>query len=137
MTIERGLRLIAGFVVLTSIVPAALVSPYYLYAPYPGTALFARSRDLGYRPPARLDGWDGLHSGRAPVPWIDTPRRRKLAAIYFASIFVDDKLAVYDANPLYRLAARLYRPLARWRLRRRFFRLMPERWLFNRLYDIG
>ena len=117
--------------------PRALVSPFYLYAPYPGTALFERAQGLGYTPPAKLDGWDGLHSGRAPVPWIDPPRRRRLAAMYFASIFVDRKLDVYDTRPLYRLAARLYRPIARWRLRKRFFKWMPEAWLFNRLYDIG
>ncbi|MHA1568579.1 MAG: B12-binding domain-containing radical SAM protein, partial [Alphaproteobacteria bacterium] len=101
--------------------PAALVSPFYLYAPYPGTALFERSRQDGYEPPRRLDGWAGLHSGTAPVPWIDRARRRTLSAAYFASIFVDRKLEVYDTRFLYRLAARLYRPIARWRLRRRFF----------------
>jgi len=100
--------------------PAALVSPFYLYAPYPGTALFAKARDLGYRPPDKLDGWAGLHDGRLPVPWIDARRRHRLAAIYFTSIFVDRKLELYDTHPLYRLAARLYRPLARWRLRRRW-----------------
>jgi len=117
--------------------PAALVSPFYLYAPYPGTALFAKARDLGYRPPDKLDGWAGLHDGRLPVPWIDARRRRRLAAIYFTSIFVDRKLELYDTHPLYRLAARLYRPLARWRLRRRWFGLMPERRLFEKLVDVS
>lgn len=117
--------------------PQALVSPFYLYAPYPGTALFERSQELGYRPPARLDGWAGLHDGRLAVPWIDPARRRELAGAYFASIFVDRKLAVYDTKPLFRLAARLYRPIARWRLTRRFFRWMPERWLFEKLVDVS
>jgi len=116
--------------------PDALVSPFYLYAPYPGTALFERARQLGYEPPRRLDGWSGLHSGRAPVPWIDRRRRRRLSAIYFASIFVDHKLEVYDTRPFYRLAAWLYRPFARWRLRHRFFHLMPELPLFRALYRI-
>ena len=117
--------------------PQALISPFYLYAPYPGTALFERVRELGYAPPERLDGWAGLHSGVAPVPWIDQRRRRRLSAIYFASIFADRKLEVYDTRLPYRLAARLYRPIARWRLRRFFFRLMPELRLFRRFYDIS
>jgi len=116
--------------------PQALVSPFYLYAPYPGTALFERARKLGYAPPHRLDGWSGLHSGARPVPWIDRRRRHRLSAIYFASIFVDRKLEAYDTRRFYRLAARLYRPIARWRLRRRFFRLMPELPLFRALYRI-
>lgn len=116
--------------------PAALVSPFYLYAPYPGTALFEKARGLGYCPPERLDGWAGLHSGAAPVPWIDRRRRRELAAVYFASIFVDRKLEVYDTHFLYRWAARLYRPVARWRLRRRFFRLMPELSIFKTFFNI-
>jgi len=117
--------------------PAALISPFYLYAPYPGTRLFDRSRGLGYAPPDRLDGWAGLHDGRLAVPWIDPVRRQRLAAAYFASIFVDRKLEVYDTKPLFRVLARWYRPVARWRLARRFFRWMPERWLFEKLVDVS
>lgn len=117
--------------------PAALVSPFYLYAPYPGTALFDKARLMGYRPPVDLESWGGLHNGRLPVPWLDPRGRRELAAIYFTSIFVDRKLELYDTHPLYRLAARLYRPLARWRLRRRRFGLMPERWLFEKLVNVS
>ena len=114
----------------------ALVSPFYLYAPYPGTALFERARKLGYEPPQRLDGWSGLHSGKRPAPWIDPRRQRRLAAIYFTSIFVDHKLEVYDTRLAYRLAARLYRPIARWRLRHRFFALMPELPIFRAFFRI-
>jgi radical SAM superfamily enzyme YgiQ (UPF0313 family) len=117
--------------------PRALVSPFYVYAPYPGTRLFERAQTLGYRPPERLDGWAGLHDGRLAVPWIDRARRRELAGAYFTSIFVDRKLEVYETNPLFRWAARLYRPIARARLRRRFFRWMPERWLFEKLVDVS
>jgi radical SAM superfamily enzyme YgiQ (UPF0313 family) len=117
--------------------PSALVSPFYVYAPYPGTVLFDEATRLGYAPPQRLDGWAGLHDGRLAVPWIDNARRRKLAAVYFTTIFADRKLDVYDTRPLYRLAARLYRPIARWRLAKRFFKFMPERWLFSRLVNVS
>jgi len=132
--------LAAGFDLMLRLLaenPRALVSPFYLYAPYPGTVLFERSRTLGYQPPARLDGWAGLHDGRLAVPWIDAAHRRMLSGAYFASIFVDRKLQVYDTKPWYCLAARLYRPVARWRLARRFFRLMPEKWLFQKWMDVS
>ncbi len=114
----------------------ALVSPFYLYAPYPGTDLFARAQKMGYEPPDNLEGWSGLHSGTAPVPWINDARRHRLSAMYFTSIFVDHKLEVYDTRFLYRLAAKLYRPIARWRLRHRNFNLMPELPLFRKMYRI-
>jgi hypothetical protein len=70
-------------------------------------------------------------------PWQNKRSNRRNGKIYFLSIFADRKLALYDTKPLYRLLARLYRPIARFRLRHRLLAFMPEAAIFHRLFDIS
>lgn len=43
----------------------------FIYTPYPGTALMAKAKELGYKPPENLEGWVdyGLHA-EGIIPWI-------------------------------------------------------------------
>jgi radical SAM superfamily enzyme YgiQ (UPF0313 family) len=115
----------------------ALVSPWYQFVPYPGTALFDVAVQRGYRPPATLAGWRDHHAGAARAPWLDERRRRENRILYFLSIFVDAKIEQYDANLIIRLLARCYRPIARFRMKRRCFGLLLEAAVFRRLFDIS
>ena len=115
--------------------PSSLISPVYPLAPYPGTELFREAVALGFRPPEHLAEWKDYHLANRSIPWIDDRRRKQIQAMYFLSIFVDEKLEIYDTKPLYRWLARVYRPVARFRLKRGFFKGMPELALFQRLFD--
>ena len=117
--------------------PRCLVSPVYPLSPYPGTELFERAVKLGFEAPKTLEGWKDYHVANDRLPWLDRRGRDTIAAMYFLSIFVDGKLEVYDTKPLYRWLARLYRPIARFRLKRGFFAAMPELSLFHRFFDIS
>lgn len=117
--------------------PGALISPIYQVAPYPGTELFERARAMGFSPPDTLEAWRDYHSGGAKIPWRTTAESVRLGKLYFLSIFIDTKLTLYDTHPAYRLLARLYRPIARFRLRRNILAFMPEYGLFRRLFDIS
>jgi len=117
--------------------PQALVSPMYRLVPYPGTELFHRAVGMGFIAPTTLDGWRNFHAGNIPVPWQSSAQRKRMLKLYFLSIFIDAKLEVYDTNPLYRLLARLYRPIARWRWKKNFLAAMPELFLFNHFFDIS
>jgi len=115
--------------------PSCLISPVYPLAPYPGTELFREAVALGFRPPAHLEEWKNYHLANRSIPWIDDRRRKQIRAMYFLSIFVDRKLELYDTKRAYRLLARLYRPVARFRLKRGWFAAMPELAVFQRLFD--
>jgi len=121
---------------LTKDNPAALVSPVYCLAPYPGTRIFDQSRASGVRFPEHTEAWAGFSLDRPHDPSVGRARAEFLSALYFYSIFIDGKIEEYDTIPGLALAARLYRPLARWRLERRFFSLSPERrlseWIVSR-----
>ncbi|MFH1476702.1 MAG: radical SAM protein [Verrucomicrobiota bacterium] len=43
----------------------------FIYTPFPGTALMAKAKELGYKPPEKLEGWInyGLHA-EGIIPWI-------------------------------------------------------------------
>ena len=114
---------------LTADNPAALVSPVYCLAPYPGTRMFEQAREAGVCFPQRTEDWGSFSLDHPHDPAVGPQRAEFLSALYFYSIFIDDKIAEYDTVPGLALAARLYRPLARLRLKRRFFSLSPERWL--------
>jgi anaerobic magnesium-protoporphyrin IX monomethyl ester cyclase len=115
--------------------PSCLISPVYPLAPYPGTELFREAVGLGFRPPEHLEEWKNYHLANRSIPWLDDKRRKQIQAMYFLSIFVDEKLQLYDTKHIYRVLARLYRPVARFRLKHGFFKAMPELSLFQRLFD--
>ncbi len=117
--------------------PDCLISPIYPLAPYPGTELFTTAVRLGFSPPSHLSDWKNYHLANKRLPWLSRRRRRHIMAMYFLSIFIDAKLDLYDTKPLYRSLARLYRPLARFRLRRGWYLGMIELRLFQRLFDIS
>ncbi len=52
-----------------------------LYTPYPGTALFAESLQLGFVPPDTLEGWIDLDWHSLHLPWITSKQRKTLEGI--------------------------------------------------------
>jgi radical SAM superfamily enzyme YgiQ (UPF0313 family) len=111
----------------------AQISPIYAYTPYPGTALASFIAKSGHRLPSVEDltqqGWSVSRA-----PWVAPRLARELAAIYSASLFVDDKLTVYRPGRLTRAALAVLRPLSRWRLRRRMFSFPLEDFLLRRFF---
>ncbi len=107
-----------------------LVSPIYAYTPYPGTKLADDLTAAGIVLPGPEDlaatSWS-----RSLAPWVGPALAARMAAIYTASLFIDDKLTTYRPGALSRLALRVLRPLSRWRLRRRQFGLPIETWLLR------
>lgn len=53
------------------------------YTPYPGTPLYERTLELGFRPPESLAGWAGLHFDEVKLPWLSPERARLQEAVSF------------------------------------------------------
>jgi anaerobic magnesium-protoporphyrin IX monomethyl ester cyclase len=111
---------------LLEINPNTRNSPIYRYTPYPGTPLFHQAVRNGYPLPERLEDW-------AHMNWEDTElvpgcllTDHTLRSLYFTSLFLDKKTREYSGSRLVKLLAGMYRPVARFRVRKMFFRFMLE-----------
>ncbi|MBI4362306.1 MAG: B12-binding domain-containing radical SAM protein [Euryarchaeota archaeon] len=109
--------------------PNARTSPIYNFTPYPGTDMYHLAIKHGWIPPTRLDGWADYHLSTSNLPYLSPERRRMLENLYIASIFLDNKFKEYSGSAAVKALAALYRPLARFRVKHRFFGLMVERYL--------
>jgi radical SAM superfamily enzyme YgiQ (UPF0313 family) len=105
---------------------SAMISPFHHYKPYPGTPLGALAVDETYKIPDSLEEW-----GRCD--WTQSIQRDKgkgilglMKNIELVSILADRKLETQSDSILLPLLAKLYRPVARYRLRNNFYSLMPE-----------
>jgi len=104
----------------------ALVSPIYAYAPYPGTRL-ADAWTEKNRPTLTDAQLTDVSWNVSRAPWVDRRLARRLAVLYAASLFIDDKLTLYRSGWGSRLLLAVLRPLARLRLRRRWLNWGWER----------
>ncbi|MCL4233108.1 MAG: B12-binding domain-containing radical SAM protein [Deltaproteobacteria bacterium] len=112
--------------------PRFRTSPLYLFTPFPGTEVYDHAVEAGFRAPDALEGWARVGEWNR-YAWEDGEKKRLFERLHFASIFIDRKIDDYSASSLLRLATALYRPIARWRMRRFFFGLMVEKIIADRL----
>lgn len=92
------------------------------YVPLPGTPLYRRAVEAGFRPPADLAGWASLDHLNSPLPWLDDPMLASKAYLtsYFAfrhSRHIRGAAAVFS---------RLLHLVSLFRVRTGFFGLYAE-----------
>lgn len=92
-----------------------------IFTPYPGTELFDLSVQMGLPVPQKLEDWINLSwvNRRRDYPWVTADRRRLLKMLSFCSTFLakDRSLKIFaDANPFIEALAKLYYPIARYRV---------------------
>ena len=114
MTIDLVVKLLAEN-------PKAKISGIGCFTPYPGTALFQEAVKLGYKPPEKLLDWSSYAVDQINVPWLRGDKKRKIQTIQFASFFIDQKPEDVAGSWWVRLAAKIYRPLAKLRFRWHFY----------------
>ncbi len=117
--------------------PSALMFTPNKYRPLPGTKLYDLALQNGYQKPRRLEEWARVEvEGDYHAPWYDKRSTATINMMQVTSYFVDNKLFKVKAGDtwrfrLLRLAARLYAPLARARLRHNFSALLVENLIFR------
>jgi radical SAM superfamily enzyme YgiQ (UPF0313 family) len=72
--------------------PNIRISPFYNFSPYPGTDMFDQAVALGMEAPRTLAAWAEVDHSAANL---DLGRRRFYEALYFTSMFLDDKAGEY------------------------------------------
>jgi radical SAM superfamily enzyme YgiQ (UPF0313 family) len=102
-------------------------SPVYHYTPFPGTPMFEQAVAAGFRPPRSLEGWSNFsYEGGGETLPIGSQSADFYERLYFTTLCNDRKVDEYTVPPLTRLAARMYRPIAKMRLKHLYFGMMPE-----------
>lgn len=110
--------------------PNARVSPLYNYFPFPGAPLYEEIVEShGYRPPERLEDWARIDYGSTNIPYLSPALRGKLERLYLPTLFLDRKFHEYNTRAWLRFLSDLYRPVARFRVRRRMLALPVEAWV--------
>ena len=109
--------------------PNARVSPLYNYFPFPGAALYEEIvSQYGYRAPERLEDWEKVDYGTTNIRYLSSGMREQLARLYIPSLFLDRKFHEYNTRPWLRLFSDVYRPLARYRIRKGVLGFPLEAW---------
>jgi len=98
--------------------PNAKIIAAFTFTPFARTPGYRLAREQGMPEPETLEAWSRFDTLNPLQPWLDAKQRRKMKVLFFLSMFIDGKINDISPSPLIRLAARLYRPIARWRLGR-------------------
>jgi radical SAM superfamily enzyme YgiQ (UPF0313 family) len=113
--------------------PEAMKS-LHIYAPFPGTELFELAIQHGLQVPQRLEDWIPFNFRMVNLPWLSQERKRLLEMLHCCTVLLEDNSFFnpkIDINPILRLLARFYRPMARWRVEKLFYRFPLEIRLFE------
>lgn len=93
---------------------------FNIFTPYPGTELFARVVEMGWKPPGDLESWAHLSFRRLAdsTPWIKKDMRRLIDGLDFPLMFLGKShfVSPYKVNRVVVALARVYYPLARYRV---------------------
>ncbi len=141
-------KTIALYETLKNISPAVEINGFYLFTPYPGTALFQEAIRHGYTPFDSLEAWrDWEFSDAANLPWLRPVEKHRLMVlsriilflfIYerfhsYGNTFQNKKLGTWYWKLLWRLGSFPLRQDARFRLKKRWFTAGYEWLLFGQI----
>lgn len=103
----------------------------FIYIPYPGTEIFNLSIKNGLKVPTTLEEWGDFSWDHPLVPWISYNDKKLFKFLQFLINFVD-----YKPNDLWNsrflvCLANIYRPIAKLRVEKSFFKFMIEKKLVD------
>lgn len=111
----------------------ALISPLCPYTPYPGTSLYQEAQVSGFIRKQTLEDWQEADYG--DNIWESQERKKILSPLFFSSMFLDKHRSTdMVQSRLLRILIEVYRPIAKFRVKRLFFRFMPELKMSNLLF---
>jgi len=103
---------------------------FNIFAPFPGTPLYGLAVQSGFKEPQDLESWgdftlfDWFHHHPS---WLDKKTIDYLTSVSFAMLFNNSSMAVKITNPATRMAFKMYGPIAKFRLKHRFFNFYYEK----------
>ena len=101
-----------------------------IFAPYPGTPLYPLAIQHGFREPPNLESWGDftLFDWFQQHPsWVDKKTIDYLTSVSFAILFNNKSMASKITQRATRYAFLMYSPIAKFRLKHRFFNFFVEK----------
>lgn len=110
--------------------PHARLSPLYNFLPFPGTDIWNEVvANHGFKPPERLEQWAEYEWGKVNVSYLEPEMKRLLNNLYWPSLCIDNKFAEYAVPAWLSCGVKVYRPIARWRMKRLRYQWPVEKFL--------
>ena len=103
---------------------------FNIFAPFPGTPLYPLSIENGFKEPPDLESWGDFNLFdwfRHHPSWMKKETIDFLTSIAFAFLFANDSMEIKITNRSTRYAFKLYSPIAKFRLKHRFFNFFIEK----------
>lgn len=110
--------------------PNVFFAPLECLTPYPGTEVYAQAESAGMKFPDSLEGWGSYQWNKAKLPWLSEKRKELLESFHIFPTFISHEIKTMR-SPLLKALFRVYRPFARFRVRRLCFGVPFETFLFN------
>ena len=111
--------------------PRAYLGTIHLYKEYPGTPLYRMALEEGYTPPETLEEWADYDWQSVVLRSHDKKLSSLCRAVSAASYCVDRKIEMLGDSKVAGWISDIYRPVARFRFRHKFFKWMPEARIFG------
>ena len=112
----------------------ARVVATFCVVPMAGSALYHKYRDRADMP-RKLQDWAEVET-RLYMPWANRKQKRLAMAMFVTSLFIDKKADSIANSWVVKIFSAMYRPIARFRMKRLFFCCMPELWLSKLVFGV-
>ena len=98
--------------------PERQANGFNIYTPYPGTELYRLAVSLGLKEPKSLEDWAPLNYRYVPkdAPWMPEKTKELISGLDFPLMFMGTNFSYKATNPVVKALAKLYYPLARYRV---------------------
>jgi radical SAM superfamily enzyme YgiQ (UPF0313 family) len=111
--------------------PEAVVGNIKPFVCYPGTVLYEKMVQQGFKPPSRLEDWIHYVWGNyihLDIPWVPRSRRYFLGWLYYYTVLMNPNY-IFVRSRLFSFFAHMLCPLAEWRVKNFCFRFPVEAWV--------
>ena len=106
-----------------------------IFTPYPGSPIFARTKELGIEVPTTLEGWADFFPRYTRLPWLKGSEHKRLQATrdYLRIAFDRIPIGADRRGKVARLVQKTISFPARWRLDHDVYRLPMELWINSKV----
>ena len=106
-----------------------------IFTPYPGSPIFARTKELGIEVPTTLEGWADFFPRYTRLPWLKGAEHKRLQATrdYLRIAFDRIPIGADRRGNIARLVQKTISFPARWRLDHDMYRLPMELWINSKV----
>jgi len=132
-TREDVLKTINAVRKVSEIMPAA-VQRLKIFSPYPGSSLYKKTVEKGYRPPATLEEWGRYTREHCDLPYIENPWWYKcISYVTFFNFYSQTEIigSIGSSKPIFRPVIAVYKLFSTIRWKNNFFSFPVELMLLD------